>query len=300
MTASIPSPAMSADDVATAKLEAALALHRELGDPCGAAHASFMLGHAFAAEGDLPRAQLLYEESVRVFRDGGDEHLALLASRHLAFAYERLGDRERARALHEDNFLQARATRNGRIEATALGALAEYALHEGRVHDATALLTESLRIHQELRDLLDTAVDLSRFARVLAHEGRAETAVQLVSSLEAVGGEIGARRGQVARTDGEDERRDAHSGPRPARRSCLRGRMRGRRGPDGRRRSRACARSSHVSELRRPFGAVMTDACSNPSPVALIAGEVAAALRPTQRAGETVRIPAACATRLGG
>jgi predicted ATPase/DNA-binding SARP family transcriptional activator len=197
--------AMNARDFAsaTARSEEGLALHEALGDRSGAAYAGFMLGNALTQRGDVAAAQRLYEESVRIFREIGDQHYALLASRHLAFAYETLGDPERARWLHEDNLRRARSTRNARMEATSLGALAHYAFEERRVEDAAGMLVESLRIHRELRDVLDTAVDLSLFARVLAARGKAEAAVELVSSLEALGGEIGARRGQVAETNEE-------------------------------------------------------------------------------------------------
>ena len=127
-----------------------------------------MLGNARMMEGVERDAYALFEESVRVFRELGDEHSALLVSRNLAGIYERLGDRRRARALCEDNLRRARATDNERIEASTLGALATIALEEGRVEDAASMLKTSLGIHSRLGDLLDMAVDLCRFAVVLA------------------------------------------------------------------------------------------------------------------------------------
>jgi hypothetical protein len=102
--------------------------------------------------------------------------------------------RRRARALDEDNLRRARATHNERIEASTLGVLAMIALEEGRVGDAASMLKTSLRIHSRLGDLLDTAVDLCRFAVVLARQGNAVTAARLLASLEAVGDQIGSRR----------------------------------------------------------------------------------------------------------
>jgi tetratricopeptide (TPR) repeat protein len=152
-----------------------------------------MLGAAVSGEGDLVRAQQLYEESVRVFRQLGDEHSGLLVTRNLASIYAYLGDDEHARALYEDNLRRARATHNDRIEASTLGALATIALDEGRVEDAASMLKSSLRIHARVRDVLDTAVDLCRFAVVLARQGDAVTAARLLASLEALGDEIGVR-----------------------------------------------------------------------------------------------------------
>jgi tetratricopeptide (TPR) repeat protein len=135
---------------------------------------------------------------VRVFRELGDEHSALLVSRSLAGIYYRGGDRHLARALYEDNLRRASATSNERLEASALGELAMYALEEGRLEEADTMLRASLRIHSGLGDLLDAAVDLCRFAAVLAREGKAVTATRLLSSLEALGDDIGTRRSFVS------------------------------------------------------------------------------------------------------
>ena len=189
--------AVNTGDSQAAKLRAeeALALHRRLGDAWGAAYSVFMLG---AVEDDAVRARQLYEESVRVFRAHGDEHSALLATRNLAAIYAYLGDGERARALYEDNLGRARATHNDRMEASTLGTLAIIALDEGRVEDADSMLKSSLRIHARLRDVLDAAVDLCRFASVLARQGRAATAARLLASFESLGDEVGIRRSGVA------------------------------------------------------------------------------------------------------
>jgi predicted ATPase len=189
--------AVNSGDAGAAKLRAeeALALHRELGDAWGAAYSVFMLGNA---HDDAGQAEQLYEESVRVFREHGDEHSALLVSRNLAATYASLGDGERARALYEDNLGRAQATHNDRMEASTLGALAMIALDEGQVEDAASMLTSSLRIHTRLGDVLDTAVDLCRFASVLARQGKAGTAARLLASFESLGEEVGIRRSGVA------------------------------------------------------------------------------------------------------
>jgi predicted ATPase len=189
--------AVNMGDAATARVRAeeALALHRELGDAWGAAYSGFMLGHVVT---DLATAQQLYERSVRVFRDLGDEHSALLASRNLARMYDDAGDRERARALHEDDLRRARTSSNDRMEASALSELGEYARQGGQIQDARSMLRESLRIHSGVGDLLDTAVDLCRFAYVLAYDGEAARAARLLSGIDALGEAIGGRRSLVA------------------------------------------------------------------------------------------------------
>ena len=103
-----------------------------------------------------------------------------------------LGDLERARALHEDNVRRARALGNQRMEATSLGALAEYAIREGRVSDALPMLKEGTRIYRHLGERQEIAVNLCRLARALAVEGRAGTAARLLSTSQALREEIGA------------------------------------------------------------------------------------------------------------
>jgi predicted ATPase/DNA-binding SARP family transcriptional activator len=173
----------------------ALELNRELGDVWGAAYAGFMIANL---EGDRDRARARYEQSLQTFRDLGDEHSALLVTRHLAWAYADLGDLDRARELHEENATHARETENPRMEASALGALAEHALDEGRPDDALALLERSLRLHRDVGDVLDSAVDLARIAATLAALGDDAIAAELLATFDALGDEIGGRRAWVA------------------------------------------------------------------------------------------------------
>lgn len=192
--------AIQAEDPATARLRAeeALTLNLELDDAWGAAYARLVLGHATGLQGDSAEALQLYEESVRAFRELGDDHTALLATRNLAWTSATLGDHDRARALHEDNLRQARATGNARIHASSLGDLAEIAIEEGRFVEAIRMLNESLQVHGEVGDLLDTAVDLCRYAAALASRGRPATAARILASFEASGERTGSRRGWVA------------------------------------------------------------------------------------------------------
>jgi predicted ATPase/DNA-binding SARP family transcriptional activator len=192
--------AVNAGDFTTAKLrsEEGVELHRTLADAWGRTYSEFMLGAACGGAGDLAGAKRLYEASVRTFRELGDEHSALLVSRNLASTYLELGDRSRAQALLEDNLRRARSTKNERIEASTLGALASIAFDAGRVQDSGWMLKESLRIHRQLGDRLDTAVDLCRAARSLAFAGKAGVAVRLISSFGGMRDQVGHRQSWVA------------------------------------------------------------------------------------------------------
>jgi tetratricopeptide (TPR) repeat protein len=186
--------ALEGGDPATTRVRAeeALALNRALGDPWGAAHSGFLLGHAALDEGDSTAAQQLFGESRRRFRELGDDHYTLLATYNLAVVIEDLGDLERARALHEESLRRGRAQSDERIVAFSLDQLASYARDEGRVEDALSMLAESLRIRRDLGDQIAIAENLGRFARTLAVAGRAGTAARLLSSSEALREQIGS------------------------------------------------------------------------------------------------------------
>jgi hypothetical protein len=183
---------------AVRRAEEGVAVCLELGDEWGSAYAGFMLGNALTDD-DPSRSQGLLEESARTFRRLGDYHSMLLVTRNLAtFAMEH--DPGRARALHEDNLRVARETANPRIEASTLGALAAIAVGEGRLVDALAMLDESLRLHQGLGDLIDTAVDLCRTAVALSQARKPAVAVRLIASFTELRQDVGARGAWLARS----------------------------------------------------------------------------------------------------
>jgi tetratricopeptide (TPR) repeat protein len=187
--------ALNGGDAATARLRAeeGLALHRKLGDEWGTAESALQLGGAVGNEGDFKTAKRLLDESVRLFRELGDEHSALTAGRYLAWAFHGLGDVEGERALLEENLRSACALRNARVEASTLGALAMIAVEEGRVEDATSMLSECHRIHRERGDHTQIAMNVCRFARVVAVAGIPETATKILSASETVREQLGAK-----------------------------------------------------------------------------------------------------------
>jgi predicted ATPase/DNA-binding SARP family transcriptional activator len=188
------------DAAATKRAEEAVAVAAALEDGWSAAYATFMLANLVP---DRVHACSLYEASIREFRALGDEHSALLATRHLAMTHETLGEPAEARALHEQNLAGSRATGNPRMEASTLGALADYAMEEERVDDAIALLRDSLRIHRGLGDVLDTGVDVCRFAAALAAAGDGVTAARLLASFAAWPDEVPLNRFDVERLNDE-------------------------------------------------------------------------------------------------
>jgi predicted ATPase/class 3 adenylate cyclase len=172
------------------RAQEALALHTELGNVEGSALSRYALANVAAAERDWATGKKLMEESVREFDRLGDDFHRLTARRGLAWMHEELGDRERFLELTEENLRLARSLGNKRIEARALGALAMYALDEGRLRDAVGMMADSYSIDRDLGNVVFVAVDLARFAAIRAHEGKAETAAQLLAKSEAMHEEI--------------------------------------------------------------------------------------------------------------
>ena len=189
------------EETAIRRAEEAVAVSSESGDGWSAAYAGFMLGNAFA-NNDPNRAQQLLEASAEAFRTLGDHHSMLLVRRALATIAAQ-HDRKRARALYEDNLRIARETANPRIEASTLGALATIAVDEGRLDDALAMLDESLRLHQSLDDLLDTAVDLCRAAMAFSRAKRPTAAVRIVASFQGLRDDVGIRGAWLAEMNDE-------------------------------------------------------------------------------------------------
>jgi len=175
-------------DLSTARsrCEAAEALYEDLGDAWSSAHAVLWLGRVAAAEKMFNEGRQRFEASARAFSKVGDANYSLFAKRLLAWMFNELGDRERARALHEQNLAQARAQHARAIEATTLGALASYAVDEGRTEDAFALATASLRADSELGARDGIAQQLCRCAGAHALAGRMATAAQLIACSEAL------------------------------------------------------------------------------------------------------------------
>jgi predicted ATPase/DNA-binding SARP family transcriptional activator len=176
----------------------ALELHRRLGDAWGSAFSQLMVASATRLEGNWPRAQELARESVRQFRELGDRHYALRAAAWDAWAYYEGGDLERARELSEEILLEARMEHDPFPEGVALAFLADIAVDQGRVQDAVSAAESSYRIFRDLGDLLNIAICVCSFARVLTLAGKPEVAARVLASSVALHEEIGAGLAQLA------------------------------------------------------------------------------------------------------
>jgi tetratricopeptide (TPR) repeat protein len=141
----------------------------------------FYLGASEADQRNFEAAREHFEQSAQLSNELGDESSALVASRMLAWAYSELGNRGQAVALHETQLGRARALGMRDLEASILGALAAYAVDDGRVNDAAPMAAESIRIMLDLDQPQGVATEICRGAAVLALAGEGHTAAELIA-----------------------------------------------------------------------------------------------------------------------
>jgi predicted ATPase/class 3 adenylate cyclase len=191
ISASRANVAAGDDATARARLDEALAISSELGDPHLIALARYEDACLLAGQREWSEALEVLEDVVPALRELGDWDWALRANRTRAWMYEELGDIAQSRAIAEENLRDARAHGHKRIEARSLGAMAEAASEEGRDSDAHALRSQALRIDLELGNLIFVSLQFIWFALAAARRGKPDVAAQLIASGTALREEIG-------------------------------------------------------------------------------------------------------------
>jgi predicted ATPase/DNA-binding SARP family transcriptional activator len=133
---------------AVRRLEAALRLYRELGDPRGIAGSLQVLGSVAREQGRYARAVELHAESLAVAEAADDRWAVASAHGYLAFASWL--QRDFGRAAQEADTALADFRVLGDVEGTAwsLISLGTVARYQGDVERSSALLTESLALSE--------------------------------------------------------------------------------------------------------------------------------------------------------
>jgi predicted ATPase len=198
---------VTADDRARACAiaERAAAVLEVAGDRWGAAQSRFLLGSSLIQDGRLELARATLEGSAAEFEALGDTHYALLAARQLAWAHFELGDLAGARARHEEVVRRARNLGNVRMNATSLGALAEYDIREGRLDDAGPRLRESTRLWVESGEPLEVIANLMRFAWLWDLRGDPLVGARLLAKARAMEQDLGGAVSWMRREAGDTE-----------------------------------------------------------------------------------------------
>ncbi|HEY7197853.1 MAG TPA: BTAD domain-containing putative transcriptional regulator [Gaiellaceae bacterium] len=171
-------------DRSVERLEAGLAMFRELGDETRADHALNSLAATRYSRGDFAVARRAFEEIIARRRARGD-------LRHLSTAISNLGvvllvegELDGAKAALEEAIALDREYDDGWAVAIDRGHLASVTLELGDPVGAARLQHESLADLRELGDRTSVAEGLARSAVIAATLGEAERAARLVGAAE--------------------------------------------------------------------------------------------------------------------
>jgi predicted ATPase len=169
---------------ATALLEEALALSRDVGDRWTEAGVLSNLATAAIGKGDHGRAADILEAGEKLYRSLGDRGRLAPCLANQGYIALIQGDHKRARKLIEESLVLARETEDKWMIAMALANLGFATLHYGDHEQAAALLLEGLELGRELGDKMTQAECLEGLACVAATRGEAPQTAQLFGVAE--------------------------------------------------------------------------------------------------------------------
>jgi non-specific serine/threonine protein kinase len=189
--------------------EVSLAAFRRLGDDRGAATVLQRLAMDAMARGDVERAQVCVDESLRLYRSKLAEALAL---RTYGFIEWQAGNHERAVELFEQSAALAGEAGQTWLQASFLLHRAELLLEQGRLGESESASREALRLATRIGARQATIIAVSLLAQVEGEAGQPERAGRLWGAIEAE-----EARGPVGQWDVEREEAArpvlAHAGP---------------------------------------------------------------------------------------
>jgi non-specific serine/threonine protein kinase len=188
---------------ARARLEASLALRRELGEERHAAWALLHLGRVALLQGEFDRAVTIYHETVATFRQMA--YLPGIANGllYLGMALLYQGQPAQAENLLAESLPLLREANDAWAVARALLGLGKAALYRGEPARAMDLLQESLRMARERRDRGQMAECVEAIAFVAGARGQGENAARLLGAAESLGHAIGQLRAPGLRAEYE-------------------------------------------------------------------------------------------------
>ncbi len=169
---------------AVRRLEAALRLYRELGDPRGIASSLQVLGSVAREQGRYARAVELHAESLAIAAAAEDRWAVASAHGYLAFASWL--QRDFGRATEEAGTALAKFRELGDVEGAAwsLISLGTVARYQGDVERASVLLSESLALSEGIGFREGTAWSVEQLGLLAAVDGDPAAISLLRRSLE--------------------------------------------------------------------------------------------------------------------
>jgi DNA-binding CsgD family transcriptional regulator/tetratricopeptide (TPR) repeat protein len=173
-------------------LEESIRLFRELDDKLGTAYALSNAGFAALGQGLPQKAITLTEEAVDLFLAVDEKWGAAIELCFLAVAWRDQGDHERAKLLAERGLALSRQVGERQTITAALYTLATLAQAERNHERARELYGEGLKVSAELGNESDVAHCLEGLASIAASEGTIARAARLWGAAEALLEEIEA------------------------------------------------------------------------------------------------------------
>jgi non-specific serine/threonine protein kinase len=164
------------------RLEASLAIRRELGDEVGIQRSLANLGVIASTRGDWEAAVAWGEESLALARRLGNELSTAILLGNLGLAAAYLGDHELALSRLTDGLAITRRLGDAARVANALANLGMLALFRGEVDEARERYSESVRMLEGLGEPQGLAECLEGFAAIAARRGGWERALRLAGA----------------------------------------------------------------------------------------------------------------------
>ncbi len=171
---------------AVARLEASLALWRQIGATRGIARALNLLGTAAFDVADYDRARPLFEEELTLYREQEDRQWIGLASSQLGVTLVHLGDQERGLALCGQGLGHQRIVGGRWGVALGLVYLADALARGGERARAASLYLECLRGSSSYGDPWNAVWSLIGLADLAREEGQAERTACLAAAAEVL------------------------------------------------------------------------------------------------------------------
>ncbi len=176
-----------------------LTLRRMIGDTWGIAGSLSNLSSVVAEQGEFPRAIVLQEESLILRRELGDKVTIGLTLTNLGVLARYQGQYGRATTFLEEGLALRSELGDKWGAANALANLGNVAVDQGDEVQAVAAYQRSLTLCREIGDKRTVPYCLEGLAAVACGRGQAEQAARLCGAADALRGAIGAPLPQVER-----------------------------------------------------------------------------------------------------
>ena len=179
---------------ARANFEAALTIHREIGDRTGEASDLDCLGSVYRAQGRAEDAIASHEAALTICRATGDRRQEGVALGNLGIVHRALGHHEIARAFYESSLAIHREVGNRSSEGVVLSNLGNLLRAEGRLEDARVQHEAALAVHRLVANRRSEGHVLGSLGNVYTDLGRLDEARAHFEAALAIHREFGDRR----------------------------------------------------------------------------------------------------------